>query len=87
MYQTEDMRNGWITPVAEPGRDSLKARVAQPRTKPAAAQAQLREMEEGAVVDAFVKIQDLVRAFEPKPKDPDFTPRPACWRRSYKVDG
>jgi hypothetical protein len=75
MYQTEDMRNGWILPVAEPGRDSLKVRVAHARTELAAVQVQLREMEEGAMVDAFVKLQELVRAFGAKPNDADVNSR------------
>ncbi|WP_028997095.1 hypothetical protein [Azohydromonas australica] len=78
MYKTEDMPNGWVKPVAKPTPESLRARIAELRTELAAAEAQLREMEEGARLEALVKIRNLMRAFELTSADLGLTPTPQC---------
>jgi hypothetical protein len=69
MYMTEDMPKGWVKPVAKPTPESLKARIAELRAELAEAEGQLREMEEGARLEALVKIRNLMRAFELTPPD------------------
>lgn len=74
MYQTEDMPKGWIKPVAKPAPESLKARIAELRAELAEAESQLRQMEEGARLEALVKVRNLMRAFELTPQDLGLTP-------------
>jgi hypothetical protein len=76
MYQTEDMPKGWVKPVAKPTPETLRARIVELRTELAEAESQLREMEEGAKLEALVKIRNLMRAFELTPSDLGLTPAP-----------
>jgi hypothetical protein len=85
MYQTEDMPKGWVKPVAKPTPESLKARIAELRADLAEAESQLREMEEGARLEALVKIRNLMRAFELTPADLGLTPTPRRRGRPRKV--
>jgi hypothetical protein len=71
---TEDMPKGWVKPVAKPTRESLMARVAELRAELAEAENQLREMEEGARLEALVKIRNLMRAFQLTPADLGLAP-------------
>jgi hypothetical protein len=77
---TEDMPKGWVKPVAEPTRESLMARVAELRAELAEAENQLREIEEGARLEALVKVRNLMRAFELTPADRGLTAAPTQGR-------
>jgi hypothetical protein len=81
----EAVPTGWVKPVAKPTRESLKARIAELRTELAAAEAQLREMEEGTRLEALVKVRNLMRAFELTPVDLGLTPTPKRRGRPRKT--
>lgn len=85
MYQTEDMPKGWVKPVAKPTRESLKARIAELRAELAEAESQLHEMEEGAKLEAVVKVRNLMRAFELTPADLGLEPTPTRRGRPHKT--
>ena len=82
---TEEVPTGWVKPVAKPTRESLKARIAELRAELAEAEGQLRTIEEGARLEALVKIRNLMRAFELTPADLDLTPTPKRRGRPRKV--
>ena len=85
MYKTDDMPKGWVKPIAKPTRESLTARVAELRTELAEAEGQLREMEEGARLEALVKIRNLMRGFELTPADLGLVPTPKRRGRPRKI--
>ena len=85
MYMSDEVPTGWVKPVAKPTPESLKARIAELRTELAAAEAQLREMEEGARLEALVKVRNLMRAFELTPADLGLTPTPKRRGRPRKA--
>jgi hypothetical protein len=86
MYMSNDnVPTGWVKPVAKPTRESLKARVAELRTELAEAEAQLREMQEGARLEALVKIRNLMRGFELTPADLGLVPVPKRRGRPRKA--
>lgn len=85
MYKTADMPKGWVKPVAQPTRESLRARVAELRTELAEAEDQLREMEEGARLEALVKVRSLMRAFELTSADLGLTAAPKQRGRPRKT--
>ncbi|WP_028998154.1 H-NS histone family protein [Azohydromonas australica] len=85
MYMSDEVPTGWVKPVAKPTPASLKARIAELRTELAAAEAQLREMEEGARLEALVKIRNLMRAFELTLADLGLTPTPKRRGRPRKA--
>lgn len=86
MYDTDiDAPRGWVKPVAKPTRESLKTRVAEVRAELAKAEAQLREMEEGARLEALVRIRNLMRAFELTPADLGLTATPKRRGRPRKA--
>jgi hypothetical protein len=66
---TDEVPSGWVKPVAKPTPEFLKARIAELRAELAEAENQLREMEEGARLEALVKIRNLMRAFQLTPAD------------------
>ena len=70
------MPKGWIKPVAKPAPESLKARIAELRAELAQAESQLREVEEGARLEALVKVRNPMRAFELTPQDLPLAPAP-----------
>jgi hypothetical protein len=76
MQVIQEVPTGWVKPVAKPTRESLKARVTELRAELAKAEAQLREMEEDARLEALVKIRNLMRGFELTPADLGLTPTP-----------
>jgi hypothetical protein len=82
---TEEVPTGWVKPVAKPTRESLQARIAELRAELAETKDQLRAMEEGARLEALVKIRNLMRAFELTPADLDLTPTPKLRGRPRKV--
>lgn len=82
---TEELPTGWIKPVARPTRESLRARVAKLRAELAEAEALLREMEEGARLEALVKIRNLMRGFDLTPADLGLVPVPKRRGRPRKV--
>jgi hypothetical protein len=82
---TEEVPTGWVKPVAKPTRESLKARIAELRAELAEAEGQLRTIEEGARLEALVKIRNLMRAFELTPVDLGLTPTPKRPGRPRKV--
>lgn len=81
MYMTDEVPTGWVKPVAKPTPEALKARIAEL----AEAESQLREMEEGARLEALVKIRNLLRAFELTPADLGLTPTPKRRGRPRKT--
>jgi hypothetical protein len=85
MYKTEDMPKGWVKPVAKPTPESQRARIAELRTELAEAESQLREMEEGARLEALVKVRNLMRAFELTPADLGLTATPKRRGRPRKT--
>jgi hypothetical protein len=85
MYMTEDMPKGWVKPAPKPTPESLRARIAELRAELTEAESQLREMEEGARLEALVKIRNLMRAFELTPADLGLTPTPRRRGRPRKV--
>lgn len=82
---TEEIPTGWVKPVAKPTRESLKARIAELRTELAEAEKQLREIEEGARLEALVKVRNLMRAFELTPADLGLVPAPKRRGRPRKA--
>lgn len=87
MHTQDEVPAGWVKPVAKPTRESLQARIAELRAELAQAQAQLRQMEEGARLEALVKVRNLMRAFELTPGDLGLQP-PAMRRgRPPKAPG
>ncbi|WP_298236524.1 hypothetical protein [uncultured Azohydromonas sp.] len=84
---TEDMPKGWVKPVAKPTPETLKARIAELRAELAEAEGQLREMEEGARLEALVKVRNLMRAFELTPADLGLEPTPKRRGRPRKSTG
>lgn len=85
MSQTEHTPQGWVKPVAAPTRESLQARIDQLRAELEEAEAQLREMNEGARLEALVKVRNLMRAFELTPADLGLTPAPKHRGRPRKA--
>lgn len=85
MYQIEDTPKGWVRPVAKPTPESLRARIAELRTELAETENQLREMEEGARLEALVKVRNLMRAFELTPADLGLTTMPKRRGRPRKA--
>lgn len=85
MYQTEDMPKGWVKPAPKPTRESLQARVADLRAELAAAEAQLRAIEEGERLEALVKIRNLMRGFGLTPADLGLVPAPKRRGRPRKA--
>lgn len=71
------MPRGWIKPVAKLP-ESLKARIAELRAELAQGESQLREVEEGARLEALVKVRNLMRAFELTPQDLALTTPPGA---------
>ncbi|WP_066334572.1 hypothetical protein [Azohydromonas lata] len=88
MYKTDnDLPKGWVKPVAKPTPETLRARIAELRTELAEAEGQLREMEEGARLEALVKVRNLMRAFELTPADLGLVPAPKRRGRLRKNSG
>ncbi len=85
MYMTDEVPTGWVKPVAKPTPESLKARIAELRAELTAAEAQLREMEEGERLEALVKVRNLMRAFELTPADLGLVLAPKRRGRPRKV--
>jgi hypothetical protein len=85
MYMTDEVPTGWVKPVAKPTPESLKARIAELRAELAEAQALLRDMEEGARLEALVKIRNLMRGFDLTPADLGLVPVPKRRGRPRKV--
>jgi hypothetical protein len=85
LKMTEELPTGWVKPVAKPTPESLKARIAELRAELAEAESQLREMEEGARLEALVKIRNLMRAFELTPADLGLVPSPKRRGRPRKT--
>lgn len=82
---TAELPTGWVKPVAKPTPESLKARIAELRAELAAAEGQLREMEEGTRLEALVKVRNLMRAFQLTPADLGLTPTPKRRGRPRKA--
>jgi hypothetical protein len=85
MYMTEDIPKGWVKLVPKPTPEALPARIVELRAEPAEAERQLREMEEGARLEALVKSRNLMRAFEPTSADLGLAPTPRRRGRARKV--
>lgn len=81
----EEIPTGWVKPVAKPTRESLKARIAELRAELAEAENQLREIEEGARLEALVKVRNLMRAFELTPVDLELVAAPKRRGRPRKA--
>lgn len=82
----EQVPSGWVRPVAKPTPDSLRTRIAELRAELAEAEAQLHEMEEGARLEALVKVRNLMRAFQLTPADLDLAPAPKRRGRPRKTE-
>jgi hypothetical protein len=82
---TEEVPSGWVKPVAKPTRESLQARIVELHTERAEAENHLREMEEGARLEALVKVRNLMRAFELTPADLGLAQAPKRRGRPRKI--
>ena len=72
--------------MSKPTPETLKVRIAELRAELAEAESQLREMEEGARLEALVKVRNLMRAFELTPADLGLVPAPKRRGRPRKTD-
>ena len=79
------MPKGWVKPVAKPMPEMLKARIVELRAELAEAERQLHELEEGARLEALVKVRNLMRAFELTPADLGLVPAPKRHGRPRKA--
>lgn len=74
-----DEPTGWVKPVANPTRESLRVRIAELRAEPGEAPAQFRALENDARLEALVRIRTLMCGLDLTPAA--LEPPPAVKRR------
>lgn len=84
MYKSDEP-TGWVKPVAKPTRESLRARISVLRGELQEAEAQLRQLEDDAKLEALVKCRNLMRGHGLTVADLGLTPTPKRPGRPRKV--